>query len=727
VFAASLRALRLDAGSTAGPATGAAAGLLVWLMGNAPTGAPAVDAVLLVVGAAVTVGIAANVRWWLGAGVAAVGAVLASSSLETGVGIVVTAWWILAARRHEDRRFAAAGVGGNLVLLAALRDIGPWGFSSLIGLGLAMTMFIGGALGAERTQRRLVIRAAIAVAAAGVAATAGFAAAAVTARPDLAEGNRAARQGLTELQDGRFDEARRSFATAAEHFGRADRSLSAWWGQGARLVPIISQHRNTGDRITSAAASASGVIAEQLAQVDLDDLRFVDGRIDIEAIRALREPVGELGEALTQLTAATDTAENGWLLRPVRRELADLRIELAERRTQLDRAATALDLAPALLGEQKERTYFVMFTTPAELRGSGGFMPNWAEITIDRGKVSMTAFGTDGVLDAAIERPAALRHAPTDWLARYGSVGFAQGPDRVLGTVPWTNVGVSPHFPSTAAVLSELYPLSGGTSVDGVISIDVYVMEALVALTGPIRLDEADVVLNGTNTAAFLLRDQYEEIPLLTVRQDQLETVALEVIDRLLRTAPPAPLDLGKALAPLADEGRVQAWAADPSEQELFADIGISGAVLPESSTAVDEAPDDAIVVSLNNAAGSKIDSFLRLGHEIVADSDGERFRLTLTNLAPATGYPDYVIGNLVGLPSGWSRLWVSLFSTVPADGMRVDGERTTFTPGVEQDLLTSDVVVDIGPGETRTVELLLHPRTGTGDIEVRLPPVVRP
>jgi hypothetical protein len=173
------------------------------------------------------------------------------------------------------------------------------------------------------------------------------------------------------------------------------------------------------------------------------------------------------------------------------------------------RALDALDVAPAVLGAEGERVYFVMFTTPAEARGQGGFMGNYAEITIDQGRIEMTEFGSDEDLNAAGERPRRLVDAPEDWLARYGPFGFAMGPDKVVGEVPWKNITMSPNFPATAQVVAELYPQSGGREIDGVISLDVFALEQLVGLVGPLEIDGAPEPLTADNTSQFLLFDQY--------------------------------------------------------------------------------------------------------------------------------------------------------------------------------------------------------------------------
>ena len=51
-------------------------------------------------------------------------------------------------------------------------------------------------------------------------------------------------------------------------------------------------------------------------------------------------------------------------------------------------------LAPQMLGAEGVRRYFIAFTTPAEARGMGGFMGNWA--VIDRERAVGSGWPTSG-------------------------------------------------------------------------------------------------------------------------------------------------------------------------------------------------------------------------------------------------------------------------------------------------------------------------------------------
>ncbi len=75
---------------------------------------------------------------------------------------------------------------------------------------------------------------------------------------------------------------------------------------------------------------------------------------------------------------------------------------------------------------------------------------------------------------------------PADWLEQWGRYGFTNGPGGSTSETPWSNVTISPVFPSTAQVVEELLPQSGGGEVDGVFAMDPQVLQVVA---GPDRTD----------------------------------------------------------------------------------------------------------------------------------------------------------------------------------------------------------------------------------------------
>jgi len=396
----------------------------------------------------------------------------------------------------------------------------------------------------------------------------------------------------------------------------------------------------------------------------------------------------------------------------------------------LRNAITAVEVAPQMLGADGPRRYFVAFTTPAEARGLGGFMGNFAVLTAVDGRLEVARFGRTGDLNSARDLdPPRTVTGPAEWLERYGDYGFTSGPGGGTARAPWSNVTVSPDFPSTAAVIAELYPQSGGREIDGVFALDPYVLAAFLEFTGPISIEATDLELTSDNVVQFLLKDQYE-IDDNEGRIDLLEQVADVTIDEMLSGTLPDPTELAERLGPLAAEGRLVGWAADPDEQALFERVSMSGAM-----PALDGG--DGVAVVVNNSGGNKLDTYLEREvsyratvDEATGDVEGT-VSVTLLNRTPPLDSPDVVVGNLREDPRGTNRALVSIYTALPIASATLDGELLSFRPGEEVGWRTATATVLVPRNAEATITMDVRGTLELGDdgysLSTRPQPLVLP
>jgi hypothetical protein len=222
-------------------------------------------------------------------------------------------------------------------------------------------------------------------------------------------------------------------------------------------------------------------------------------------------------------------------------------------------------------------------------------------------------------------------------------------------------------------------------------------MATLLGYTGPIPLESVAATLDSSNGASFVMFDQYRVAPDHAARLDALEEMSRKTVEALLAGSMPDPVVLGRDLGPLARAGRLAMWTADPDEQVLLDDLELDDA-LP----ALDGA--DGWGVTVSNAGGSKIDTFLdrSFTYDSTTDARGRTtstLHVHLTNGAPASGLPDYVIGNVIGLPTGTSRLYVSVYSALPLASATIDGQAVELTTGSEAGWRVASGFVDLAAG----------------------------
>ncbi|MEY2959749.1 MAG: hypothetical protein RLZZ01_2317 [Actinomycetota bacterium] len=647
--------------------------------------------------------------------------------LLAAVGVLLAAFGCWIGIRRSDLSVArAAVVGGSLVLGSWSELGGPFGGSAALILPCAVVVAMLGLRRRPSTVRRRAWQVTGGVAGIAVLVVGLFALSVLGARSSLTDGVELAREGVRAMQDGDLDTGAARLRVAADRLDGADRSLSVPWTEPARLVPVVAQHRRAVVDLAAETARAMRVAADALDQIDVERLRIVGGRIDLVALEDAVAPLREVQEALEALDATLLDVRSPWLLPLVSERLDEAVEEFGGGAERFDTAVDAVELAPALLGSDGPRRYLVMFTTPSEARGVGGFPGNYAELVADGGRLSMSGFGRFSDLDrAAYAAGARCTGCPEEFLDSYGDFGVTTGPAGSVGEVVWKNITMPAHFPYIAEAAAILAPQSGRPEVDGVVLMDPYVMRTFIGYTGPVELPADDRTIDERSILPYILFEQYLRDD-NAERIDALEEIARTVIDRLLTGALPEPQVLARDLPPLVAQRRLLVWTDRPEEQDVLRRSGLDGS-LPH----IDPQVDAGFGVTITNAGGSKIDAFVDVDTETAVATDpmtGRRIltaTVTIANTAPAEGLPPTVIGNLVDRPTGTNRSYVTFYSGVGARSIVRDGVAAGLDPGREAGWTTGSLFVDVPAGGSTTFVLEFEVPPGVESVVTWAQPLV--
>jgi hypothetical protein len=686
--------------------------------GAAPTGATAIDAVILVLFAAFVVWAGASAAWWI----LAVGAAVATSAaaadfvVATVAAVAALAGALRIGATRANRPIWRAAIAGTIVQVILRIEWSPFFLSSaLVGAAAIAPIVVNGVVRRQRHLRKRVYWGIAGLAALVVVAVGSMGAAAATARSDATGGYTGMLDGLEFVQDGRIPEAAEALHTAAADFERADARLSGPLSQLARLVPGLAQNRNAGSDVVGRAAASAGAAANALDVVDLDLLTVSGGVIDVFAFADLEAPLATLDETIADLDKALRDAESPWLVTPFATRLDTALDRAAQVAHQSKATAAAARLAPDILGADGLRRYFIAFVNSAEARGLSGLMGNWSELTIDKGRLKITANGRTNDLQRQALRTLEL-DAPQEYIDRYGSFGASV--DGGVALKYWSNVTMTPDMPSVGNAMSQMYKQVTGRNVDGVFVIDAAGIAKLIEITGPVELPEIGFRIDSSNAEEFLTVEQYEFAE--NEREDLLTAVTDATIANVLEGELPPPQRMAPTLAPAVLNGHISAWAVRPEEQALFELVGMD-ASLPVIQTA----STDAIAVSNNNASGNKIESFLQRTIEyrpVVDQSSGKAtatLRIEFENTAPTTGFNDYVIGNLIDEPAGTNRMFVDVYTRMFVDRSVVDGVETSFARKPELGYWVATQGIDVASGATAVLEMELSGDLGPGGYQL--------
>ncbi|MGQ0521397.1 MAG: DUF4012 domain-containing protein [Actinomycetota bacterium] len=624
---------------------------------------------------------------------------------------------------------ALQALAGGALAQAALRLEWPepTGASAAAAALIVAPVLLSGLGRAPAPVRRTAGRAAAGFVVFALVSSVAAVLAALGARTSVDQGVKAAREGLAAVERSDRDGAADGFGRAAAAFDEAEGSIGAWWARPAFAVPVVGQHAKALEILASSGAELAEVGARAAREADPSTLRLTNGGFDLDALAAVRRPVESALASLERSADELGDADSPWLVAPVADRLDELAIRVRSARSTTRTAVLALRHAPALLGADEPRRYFVAVQNPAETRGNGGLLANFGELVAENGRLTLGRFGRHEELMLGGAGASRTLSGPPDYVRRYAAASPAR----------FWNVNLSPDFPTMAQVIEELYPQSGGAEIDGVISVDPYAFAAFLRLVGPIQVPGRADPLTAENAPAALLHEQYVQFGQEgeAERRDFLGTATRTLFGRLTSTTLPAPRAIADALSPAVAGRHLQLSSTRPAEQRFFEHIGAAGAIPPVRG--------DFLGVVTQNYNGNKIDWFLRRAYRYEADVDpssgrvSARLEISLRNDAPAEGLPKAVIGyggHLVPeqpvTADGENLLYLSVYSPLLLEGMAIDGKAVEAAQENELGRRVYSTLVSVPSRSTRTVEVRLTGRVRTDGgyrLDVLRQPIVAP
>ena len=643
-----------------------------------PTGTPIIDVAFCVAAGFLFPLTAASSRRWVWPIVSGVALVIAGSIWGHLLGLTAFGFSLHAALRATRRDRLTGAVVGALSIQAILRsaDIGFHGFTAVVCSAIFLLLAVSAYQTLRRKSKRWVGRIIVVAGLFTVLATTGLALSVLGAKSDLDVAVSKSQSGLNAALGGEQTAAASDWQQAASAFGSAENTLNNPWLKAAYAIPIIAQHAraltstaHSGAKISTAAAIAAKVAPYR-------SLRSDNGTMNISLIRAMQTPVAQTEEALVNAQRSLAKVDVRWLVPMLGEPLAKYQRELDRALPEAMQANQALQVAPELLGGDGNRQYLVLFGTPSESRGLGGFIGSWAQLNADNGKLTLARHGKISILNDATPAAQRMITGQPEYLSRYG---YLQ-PTKFI-----QNVSASPDFPTVANVAEQLYGQSGGDHVDGAIYVDPYALAALLELTGPISVDGIPQQLTSKNAASFLLHDQYVQFPKTDERSDLLSDVADTAFTALTHRKLPNVAKISNVLSPMVAQHRLLFTTSMANSDRFLSSIGLTGSFPKQVGT-------DFYSLRTSNGSGNKIDYYLHRSvtydasfNSSTGDVDSTA-TITLANEAPTSGLPNYVLGNEDtltkvpnGRPVGSNTVNFSFYTPLTASNLMVNGTETPF------------------------------------------------
>ncbi|MEU8245984.1 DUF4012 domain-containing protein [Nonomuraea sp. NPDC048916] len=525
---------------------------------------------------------------------------------------------------------------------------------------------------------------------------------------------------MRETEPGQLGQLEGALAQARRHAQEALRLTSGYDWSLITRSPFVGEGATTVRGLAEAAAELTDVLTDvhgagaKLLKADglaMGSVRQLLPHLEAAA-PALDVAAGRMAAARSRLAATP--ADTGLAVLDEARATA-LR-EVGRLSGWLDIAADAGALLPPMLGHDGPRRYFLGFQTNAEARGTGGLVGAFGILKADRGKLGIERLAANTGLESS-PRPV-IDHGSA-FRSRYGPSALSL----------LSNSNLSPHFPYAARTWTALWERQTRQRLDGAIATDPVGLSYLLRLIGPVTLPGGEKV-TADNVIDLTERTAYARYPDPGERKKFLITIATSV-SKAMTGARSDPTALLSTLSRMVEERRIQIWSRRDTEQRRLADTPLSGE-LPRQ-------PGAFAGLVVNNSAGNKLDYYLKrsLDYELgPCRADGTRVtrvRVRLFNDVPHGKLPAYASSRLDSPDRdhamGSNMLWVSLFAAVGAKngGMKIDGKPASLFREVERSHPVYSTMLELGPRQTRTLELLLLEPATAAPPRVPVQPLVRP
>lgn len=448
------------------------------------------------------------------------------------------------------------------------------------------------------------------------------------------------------LLDRHLDDARVAIAAAGRDTARARTMTDDPVWRLAAAVPYAGRSFAVARGIATGADDlARAVLPAAVSVADAVDpkmLRGADGSVDVSRLQAAAPPLARAATRAQTIRSSLNGLPTAGVLSPIADARRELLAQTGEVSSALTGASTAVSIAPALLGQDRPRRYFVLIQQTSESRGTGGLPGGFAILEASRGRLLVTAEGSDAdIRRGAVAPPPGV---PKDYIERYADLGaFAL----------WFNVNVSPDLPVVARVIAERWRLQAQQSIDGVIALDSIALADILRGAGPIPLPGGRQ-LQPVGIIDYLAVGQYRDfappagtsgIDRSGERKQVLKQISRAATGRLVSGGGDSDVLL-RGLIDAVRSGHLRMASDDPSLSPALARSRVDGR-LPQG-------PAPVAYPVVFNSTGGKLDYFLdrQVTYTAGGCSSGRRdsrIEVGLTNRAPASGLPPYLTTRIGG------------------------------------------------------------------------------
>ena len=374
------------------------------------------------------------------------------------------------------------------------------------------------------------------------------------------------------------------------------RSRSATNGlvvRSAATIPYLGRTAHAARSLSDVAAGLANGPLPRLVTADLalspNRLRTSSNTIDIVGLQGALTPLSKAVAELDAYTRRLQAVSDGSLvLDPIENARTSLISNIAQVQATTVVAHRVARIAPAMLGANGARRYFVANVNFNETRATGGVLGGYQILEANRGQLRLVGAGPASALPQA---------------------------------EAWRDANLRAEFSEAASIWASLWQRTHNNQrIDGVLSLDPSALSETLEAAGPVRVEGA--VLNSKNVIPALTR-HYASAKSAKLRDELLSRVSARILNHVLTGAGQSH-NLATRLGKASGDGHLRLWSSRPQEQAALTEVPIGGAFSPT--------PSPYVGLIVNNLGGTKLDTFLERSVTYFADGcSGQQRNTTIT------------------------------------------------------------------------------------------------
>ncbi len=488
------------------------------------------------------------------------------------------------------------------------------------------------------------------------------------------------------------------------------------WNRAAKLPKVggdiiaVQTLADVADTLISDVVPQFGQVVSGLESASLTT---EDGNLNLQPISDASQQMASVNSTLQQQVAVLDSVKEP-VIAKIRTQYDDAVAKIRALAEQLNGISALMVTLPSFAGASGARTYAILAQTTSEARSTGGLVGSMGSLTMNNGVISVNDFYADaqwptnsGLSDVTDSQATLFRQISAGLV--YGSVVH--------------NMTTNPNFPDVAQQANDFWKAASfggnGTDCDGVLSLDPYALQQLIGVSGDITMPDGRV-LNGTNTAQFLLHDVYNELP-VSEQDTYFAAVVAQVVKNVFTDMNVSKLmKLSDVLLDAAKGNHVYMWSFHTEDQQALRDAGLTGEVGTDPSK-------PEVGVYMQQMHASKLDWYTSRTATLTKSNETTyHVHYTFANtLTSVDGQAAYIVGTdkdsegvgqsvervYLYAPAGGHISNVSVSSGSAVNSVNVDGhDVSTFQ-------------ATIGPGESVSVDFDVQCASGAQKLTLRQTP----